>query len=110
MTKTINQIQLRGFIGNISEQITTDKSSFYTMSISTKRGKTTDWHKVIIFDGDDVVHAGNFKPGVGDYVRIEGELSYRNREIKDAGGNVITTVKEVSVIASTIFAMEQKHV
>lgn len=109
MTKTINQVQLRGFIGNVSEKITTDKSSFYTMSISTKRGKNTDWHKVVIFDGEDIIHAGNFEPSVGDYVRIEGELSYRSREIKDADGKVITSVKEASVIASTIFAMEQKQ-
>lgn len=108
MTNSTNQVQLIGYIGNISEQIKTDKSSFHTMSISTKRGKNTDWHKVIIFDNENIVVASNFELGIGDKVRIDGELSYRNRDIKDANSNLITTVKEASVIAQTVFGLEQK--
>ncbi len=109
MTKTINNISIYGYIGNISEKITTEKSSFHTMSVSTKRGKATDWHKVIIFDSNDVKVASGFELGVGDFVRIDGQLSYRDRPIKDANGNLVTTVKEASVIASIVFGLEQKQ-
>ena len=79
------------------------------MSVSTKRGKATDWHKVIIFDSNDVKVASGFELGVGDFVRIDGQLSYRDRPIKDANGNLVTTVKEASVIASIVFGLEQKQ-
>ena len=108
MTISINQVQLRGYIGNLSEQINTEKSSFRTLSLSTQKGKKTAWHKIIIFDSNDVQIASNFELGVGDYIRVDGELSYRNREIKDAEGNVITTVKEASIIAHIVFGLEQK--
>lgn len=108
MTISINQVQLRGYIGNLSEEIKTEKSSFRTLSVSTQRGKKTDWHKIIIFNTEDVKIASSFELGVGDYIRIDGELSYRNRDIKDAEGNVIVTVKEASVIANIIFGLEQR--
>lgn len=108
MSKTINNVILYGYIGKMSEKITTDKSNFHSFSISTRRGKITDWHNVVVFEGQTEIEVEYSKPNVGDYVRVQGQLTYRNREIKDANGNVITTVKEASIIAFNLAVIDRK--
>jgi single-stranded DNA-binding protein len=110
MNRTVNDITLYGYIGKMSEKITTEKSSFHSFSISTKRGKVTDWHNVVVFEGQTETEIEHSQPNVGDYVRIQGQLTYRNREIKDSNGDVVTTVKEASVIAISLIIIDRKEV
>lgn len=108
MTNTSNYVQLYGYLGNDPEEVTTEKSNFITFSLGTSKGRSTDWHKVIVFDGQAKKLYDNFKPKKGDQVRVDGTISYRKREIKDAQGNVITTVKEASIIAITLIVVNSK--
>ncbi len=108
MTNTLNLVDLCGYLGNDPEEITTEKSNFITFSLGTANGKSTDWHKVIIFDGHARKQYNNFKPKKGDNVRICGTISYSNREIKDAQGNVIITVKEASIIVLSVLLLNRK--
>ena len=103
MTNTSNYIQINGYLGTAPEKVTTDNSTFTSLSIGTSRGKTTDWHKVIVFRGQGLTTNCDIDSlEKGDLVRIDGILTYRKREIKDSEGNLITTVKEASIIASMV--------
>lgn len=109
MLNTINHIRLDGNVGREPKIIETEKSTFVELSVATKRpvaGEDTDkvkfiteWHKVMIFDEEDIQFFKGFDITKGSKVRVEGTLSYRNRPIKDADGEVITTVKEAFVVA-----------
>lgn len=113
MFNTINHIRLDGNIGREPKIVETEKSNFVELSVATKRPVLsedidkvkfiTEWHKVMIFDEEAIEF---FKPldiTKGSKVRVEGTLSYRNRAIKDADGEVITTVKEAFVVAYRVF-------
>lgn len=108
MTITSNKIIINGYIGTNPEEVTTEKSSFIALSVGTSRGKTTDWHKVIVFSEGLATNVDVATLEKGDQVRIDGTLTYRKRVIKDGADKVIATVKEASVIASMVVLGKKK--
>ena len=115
MLNTVNQIRLEGNLGNNPKIIETDKTKFMELSVATDKpiGVTeagnlktiTEWHKVLIFDTEVIGKVEKFDLGKGSKVRIDGALDYRKRQIKDANGELVATVKEASVIAGRVLPL-----
>ncbi|MEM8527991.1 MAG: single-stranded DNA-binding protein [Bacteroidota bacterium] len=103
MTTSYNYARLDGTIDNEPKEITTDKSTFTTFSVLTKIENSTDWHKVLVFDTNNIVYANGAELEKGTKVRVDGYISNRYREIKDDNGKVIAKVKETSIIANKVF-------
>lgn len=115
MLNTVNQIRLEGNLGNNPKLIETDKTRFMELSVATDKPiavkedgtlKTiTEWHKVLIFDAAVLEKVQKFGLKKGSKVRIDSALDYHKRQIKDANGEVVTTVKEASVIAGRVLPL-----
>ena len=115
MLNTVNQIRLEGNLGNAPKLIETDKTKFMELSVATDKPigvseegnlKTiTEWHKVLIFNTAVIEQVEKFGLNKGSKVRVDGALDYRKRQIKDANGELIATVKEASVIAGRVLPL-----
>lgn len=115
MLNTVNQIRLDGNLGNDPKLIKTDTTTFLELSVATDKPiavndngtlKTiTEWHRVLIFDTAVIEKVGKFSLTKGSKVRVDGALDYRKRQIKDANGDVLATVKEASVIAARVLPL-----
>lgn len=115
MLNTVNQVRLEGNLGNNPKLIETDKTTFMELSFATDKPiaanedgslKTiTEWHKVLIFNAEIIEWVEKFGLKKGSKVRVDGALDYRKRQIKDATGEVVATVKEASVIAGGVLPL-----
>ena len=103
MTNSINYVRLDGTIDNQPKEITTDKSTFTTFSVLTKIENSTDWHKVLVFDTNNIAAFAGTELAKGTKVRVDGYISNRYREIKDDNGKVIAKVKETCIVANRVF-------
>ena len=61
-----------------------------------------EWHNIMIFDKAVLEMAKACALTKGSKVRVDGELSYRKRAIKDTNGDVITTVKDAFIVAGIV--------
>lgn len=90
----MNKVLLVGNVGKVSELKQASSTQVINVSLATKEGETSIWHKITAF-GKTAENVSKYV-SVGDKIAIEGKLSYRDYE-KDGVKHYTTDIIAVNI-------------